>query len=138
MTTSRRAGGSPGARQGEHAADLDWIAITGLAATGRHGVYPEERRDGQLFVVDVRLGLHVETRSDDLADTVDYSVVASDVIGIITGEPVDLLETLAGRIADRCLAEPLVEQAEVCVHKPHAPMGFTFTDVSVTITRSAS
>ncbi|WP_420176901.1 dihydroneopterin aldolase [Luteococcus sp. OSA5] len=116
--------------------DLDWIAVRGLAATGFHGVYDQERRDGQQFVVDLRLGLQIETQTDDLADTVDYSVISTDVVAIITGEPVDLIETLAGRIADRCLAEPRVRVAEVCVHKPHAPMGLTFTDVSVTITRS--
>ncbi|MGO4956719.1 dihydroneopterin aldolase [Luteococcus sp. Sow4_B9] len=116
--------------------DLDWISVRGLAAVGFHGVYPDERRDGQQFVVDLRLGLHAQTSSDDLADTVDYSVISRDVVEIITGEPVDLIETLAGRIAARCLAEPLVRVAEVCVHKPDAPMGLTFTDVSVTITRS--
>lgn len=115
---------------------LDWISVQGLAATGYHGVYPEERRDGQLFVVDLRLGLPIETDSDALADTVDYSVIARDVVAIITGEPVDLIETLAGRVAARCLAEPLVRCVEVCVHKPEAPLGLPFTDVSVTITRS--
>ncbi|MEL4503691.1 dihydroneopterin aldolase [Luteococcus sp. H138] len=119
-------------------ADLDWISVQGLSATGFHGVYPEERRDGQVFVVDLQLGLHVVTDTDRLADTVDYSVISADVVRIITGDPVDLIETLAGRIARRCLEEPLVEVAKVCVHKPTAPMGFTFTDVSVSITRSKS
>lgn len=115
---------------------LDWITVQGLSATGFHGVYQEERRDGQQFVVDLELGLHVVTDTDDLHDTVDYSVIAGDVVAIITGEPVALIETLAGRIAHRCLAEPLVSVAKVRVHKPQAPMGFTFTDVSVSITRS--
>lgn len=116
-------------------ADLDWIRVRGLAATGFHGVYPTERRDGQRFVVDLALGLRVETDTDDLADTVDYSVISADVVAIVTGEPVDLVETLAGRIAARCLAEPLVQQVEVTVHKPEAPMGLAFDDVAVTITR---
>jgi len=59
-------------------------------------------------------------------------------VRMLEGEPVDLLETLAVRIAERCLAEPLVRVARVCVHKPQAPMGLTFTDVSVSITRSKS
>lgn len=115
---------------------LDWISVRGLSATGFHGVHPDERRDGQPFVVDLRLGLHVETGTDELADTVDYSVIAGDVVGIVTGEPVDLIETLAGRIAARCLAEELVQVAEVTVHKPQAPMQLDFADVAVTITRS--
>ncbi|MEL4358521.1 MULTISPECIES: dihydroneopterin aldolase [unclassified Luteococcus] len=118
--------------------ELDWISVHGLQATGFHGVYPEERRDGQTFVVDLDLGLHAVTDTDRLADTVDYSVVSADVVDIITGDPVDLIETLAGRIAQRCLAEPQVRVATVRVHKPTAPMGFTFTDVSVSITRSKS
>lgn len=116
--------------------ELDWIRVTGLEATGYHGVFPEERRDGQRFVVDLALGLPIETGSDQLADTVDYSVIARDVVALTGGEPVDLIETLAGRIAERCLAEPLVRTAQVCVHKPQAPLGFPFTDVSVSITRS--
>ena len=116
--------------------DVDWIRVTGLSATGFHGVFPEEQRDGQQFVVDLELGLPLETHSDQLADTVDYSVIARDVVDIVAGEPVDLIETLAGRIARRCLDEPLVRCARVTVHKPQAPLGFPFTDVSVSITRS--
>ncbi|GAA1392119.1 dihydroneopterin aldolase [Luteococcus peritonei] len=116
--------------------ELDWISVSGLSATGFHGVYPEERREGQQFVVDLQLGLPIETDTDALADTVDYSVIARDVVAIITGEPVDLIETLAGRIARRCLDEPLVQRARVTVHKPQAPLGLPFTDLSVSITRS--
>lgn len=116
--------------------DLDWIRVHGLAASGFHGVHESERRDGQLFVVDLALGVDALATSDELSDTVDYSVIATDVVAIITGEPVDLIETLAGRIAERCLAESLVRAVEVCVHKPQAPMGLTFTDVSVTTSRS--
>ncbi len=118
--------------------DIDQIRVRGLAATGFHGVYPDERRDGQRFVVDLALGLSVDTDSDELATTVDYSVIATDVVAIIEGEPVDLIETLAGRIAARCLQEPLVRCVEVTVHKPEAPMALDFADVSVTIIRSKS
>jgi dihydroneopterin aldolase len=118
----------------------DQVSLTGLAAHGRHGVFPEERRDGQIFVVDVVLD--VDTRpaaeSDDLAHTVDYSVLAAAIVGIVAGEPVDLLETLAARIAHRCLTDPLVEAARITVHKPNAPMAIDFADVAVTIDRSRS
>jgi dihydroneopterin aldolase len=117
---------------------LDRIAVTGISAHGYHGVLDFERRDGQLFVVDVDLG--VDTRaaamSDDLNATVNYASVAADVVAAITGEPNDLIEKLAQQIADACLAYPLVQDVTVVVHKPQAPVGVPFTDVTVRIERS--
>ncbi|MFC6237044.1 dihydroneopterin aldolase [Longivirga aurantiaca] len=118
---------------------LDRIAVRGLSATGHHGVFDFEKREGQTFVVDVVLG--VDTReaaaTDDLARTVHYAEVAADVIALIEGEPVDLIETLAQQVADACLARDGVEAVEVTVHKPEAPVGVAFGDVAVTITRLA-
>jgi dihydroneopterin aldolase len=118
---------------------LDRIAVRGLTATGHHGVFEFEKREGQTFVVDVVLG--VDTRAaaatDDLARTVDYSAVAADVVALIEGEPVDLIEKLAQQVADACLARDGVEAVEVTVHKPEAPVGVAFGDVTVTITRIA-
>ncbi|WP_420112719.1 2-amino-4-hydroxy-6-hydroxymethyldihydropteridine diphosphokinase [Pseudactinotalea sp.] len=117
----------------------DVIRLVGLGGVGRHGVLPEERRDGQLFKVD--LLMHVDTRAaaagDDLAQTVNYAEVASDVVGLIEGEPVNLVETLAARIADAVLARSAVQGVEVTVHKPEAPVGVPFDDVQVTIVRGA-
>ena len=117
---------------------LDRIAVTGISAHGYHGVLDFERRDGQLFIVDVDLG--VDTRaaaqSDDLTKTVNYASVAADVVAAITGEPNDLIEKLASQIADACLAYPLVQDVVVVVHKPQAPVGVPFTDVTVRIERS--
>ncbi len=115
---------------------MDQIAVTGLTAFGFHGVLPEERKLGQRFVVDLFLELPLETRSDSLADTVNYAEVAAAVRAEIEGEPCHLIETLAGRIADVVLAQPLVQRVRVTVHKPQAPVPHDFTDVSVTITRS--
>lgn len=116
----------------------DQVSLTGLAVHGRHGVFPEEKRDGQIFLVDVVLDLDTRpaAENDDLARTVDYSVLAAAIIAIVEGEPVDLIETLAARIADQCLTDPLVEAARITVHKPNAPMAIDFTDVAVTIDRS--
>jgi dihydroneopterin aldolase len=117
---------------------VDHIALRGLRARGFHGVLPRERAEGQPFVVDVVLGLDTRPAAadDDLAKTVDYGVVAAEVTAIIAGPPHDLLETLAQRIADQCLAHDAVREAEVTVHKPHAPISVLFDDVTLTIKRS--
>lgn len=115
----------------------DRIVLEGVSATGYHGVLPEERRNGQPFVVDVELvtDTSVAADSDDLGDTINYAAVAADVRDIITGEPVDLIETLAERIARICLTRSGVVAVQVTVHKPQAPVGVPFTDVRVVITR---
>lgn len=117
---------------------IDRIALTGLTANGFHGVFPEERRVGQPFVVDVVLELNVDTHSDELSSTVNYAEIADDVEAVITGEPVNLIETVAGEIANRCLSHGKVGSVTVTVHKPAAPLSQTFADVSVTISRSRS
>lgn len=115
----------------------DQIIITGIRGTGHHGVFEHERRDGQEFIVDVALDLDIRasSASDDLGDTVDYGVVASDVHALIVGEPLDLIETLAERIAAVCLRHRSVARVTVTVHKPHAPIPVPFTDVAIRITR---
>ena len=117
----------------------DLISITGITAQGRHGVFDHERRDGQPFVVDVVCETDVRPAAgeDDLARTVDYGVVARTVADDIGGEPVDLIETLAERIAHQLLDIPLIDTVEVTVHKPAAPMPVPVTDVAVTVRRSA-
>lgn len=120
--------------------ELDVIRLTGLGGAGRHGVLPEERRDGQVFKVD--LTMSVDTRAaaehDDLELTVDYAAVAAQVVQIVEGEPVNLIETLAARIAAAVLAFEQVRRVEVTVHKPEAPVGVPFTDVEVVLVRSAA
>lgn len=115
----------------------DHIVLRGIRVRGFHGVLEAERRDGQAFVVDVVLT--VDTRqaavSDELSDTVDYAVLTTSLAEIVAGEPVNLIETLAKRLADACLREPLVEGAEVTVHKPGAPVGVPVDDIAVTVTR---
>jgi dihydroneopterin aldolase/2-amino-4-hydroxy-6-hydroxymethyldihydropteridine diphosphokinase len=115
----------------------DQIVLQGVSATGHHGVLPEERRDGQTFVVDVVMDVDLAPAgaSDDLADTVNYAEVAGDIVEIIEGEPLDLIEAVAERIAAAVLTRPLVEAVEVVVHKPQAPVGHPFTDVQVRVRR---
>lgn len=115
----------------------DRIEVRGLRVRGRHGVLDAERRDGQEFLIDAVLA--VDTRpaaaSDDLSLTVDYGGLSERLAAIVAGEPVNLIETLAERLAQACLAEPAVRQAEITVHKPNAPITLPFADVLVTICR---
>ena len=116
----------------------DQIIITGIRGTGFHGVFEHERREGQEFSVDVCLDVSTSAAagSDDLGDTVDYGQVAVAVHALIVGEPVDLIETLAERIAAACLAFGGVQQVAVTVHTPHAPIPVPFDDVQLRIVRT--
>ena len=116
----------------------DRLAVLGIEAFGHHGVFDFEKRDGQVFKVDLALGLDTRpaARSDDLQDTVDYGSLVAAVKQAIEHDPVDLIETLAERIAAVCLTDTRVEWAEVTVHKPDAPIEATFSDVALTIHRS--
>lgn len=119
---------------------LDEITLTGIRGMGYHGVYDFERRDGQEFVVDLSLYLSLApaAASDDVADTVHYGELAEQVVAIIAGEPVNLIETLATRIADAVLTRDLVQLVRVSVHKPQAPIPVPFGDVVVTVTKAKS
>lgn len=116
----------------------DEIALTGLRAIGYHGVFPEERVEGQLFIVDVvlHLSLVAAAAGDDLASTVHYGELANRVVKAVETDPVDLIETVAERVAQIALSYPVVEEVAVTVHKPSAPIEVPFSDVSVTIRRA--
>ncbi|NUR86353.1 MAG: dihydroneopterin aldolase [Nonomuraea sp.] len=116
----------------------DRIALKGLRARGRHGVLPAERELGQEFVVDATLLLDTAPAAagDDLTKTVHYGELAQELVRVVEGEPVDLIETLAQRLADVCLGYELVQGVEISVHKPAAPIPLPFDDVIVTIERS--
>ncbi|MFC5176648.1 dihydroneopterin aldolase [Nocardioides taihuensis] len=115
----------------------DELRIEGLRCFGHHGVFDFERREGQVFVLDLVLGMDTRpaAASDDLHDTVDYGSLVGAVKSAVESDPVDLIETLAGRVADLCLTDDRVEWARVTVHKPEAPIDATFADVALTITR---
>jgi dihydroneopterin aldolase len=118
----------------------DRIAVRGLRAYGHHGVYAFERRQGQTFACDAVLEVDTApaARTDDLENTVNYAELSQRLYATLSGEPVDLLETLAQRLADVCLSYPRVEAVEVTVHKPEADLGVPFDDVTVTIRRTRS
>ncbi len=114
------------------------IKVEGIRGFGYHGVLPEERSDGQTFVVDlaVELDLSAAAKSDDLTDTVDYAGLAAGVLEVIEGDPCNLIETVANRIATRVMADDRIQRVVVTLHKPEAPVGVPFSDVSVTMERS--
>ena len=115
----------------------DRIALKGLRAHGHHGVYAFERERGQMFRVDAVLELDTgpAAAGDDLDRTVNYAELAKQLYRTLASEPVNLLETLAQRLADVCLAYPLVDAVEITVHKPQAELGVPFDDVAVSIRR---
>ena len=115
----------------------DELAILGVECFGHHGVFDFERREGQVFLIDLVLGLDTTSAaaSDDLSDTVDYGSLVAQVKAAVESDPVDLIETLAERISGVCLLDDRVEWARVTVHKPGAPIEATFADVTLTITR---
>ncbi len=118
------------------AVPADRVRLRGLRVRGHHGVLAHERREGQDFVVDAELALDLRAAgaSDDLADTVDYGVLADRLAEVVAGPPLDLVEALAERLAQVCLADPRVVQATVTVHKPSAPVAQQ-VEVSVTVVR---
>ncbi|MBR7743339.1 dihydroneopterin aldolase [Phycicoccus sp. BSK3Z-2] len=117
--------------------ELDVIEVKGVRATGHHGVFDHEKRDGQEFVVDLRLELDLSRagRTDDLVDTVDYGALAQGVVARVEGEPYDLIERLATVIAQDVLGDLRVDEVAVTVHKPQAPVPVPFGDVAVTVVR---
>ncbi|CAN5248760.1 dihydroneopterin aldolase [soil metagenome] len=118
----------------------DNITLTGLRARANHGVLEEERRTGQVFVIDavVYLDLAAAAESDDLDKTIHYGVLAEEIVTAVEGDPVDLIETVAERVARVVLAHRAAVATTVTVHKPSAPISVPFEDVSVTITRTAA
>lgn len=116
---------------------MDEILLSGLTVFGRHGVFDHERENGQNFVIDLRLHLALSdaAASDDVTDTVHYGELAEKVAAVVAGEPVDLIETLAERISVVALEDQRVQFVSVTVHKPHAPIALTFSDVAVTVHR---
>ena len=115
----------------------DEITLTGLRANAHHGVLEHERRTGQVFVIDVTvyLSLADAAASDDLDRTIHYGELAERVVAAVETDPVDLIETVAERVAQVVLSYELAALTRVTVHKPSAPISVPFDDVSVTITR---
>jgi len=115
----------------------DRITLTGVRVRAHHGVFDFEREQGQEFVIDVSVAVDLSAAAsgDDLGRTVHYGELAEAVVAAVSRDPVDLIETVAERVAAVALAHPAVEEVEVTVHKPEAPIRVPFADVAVTIVR---
>ncbi len=120
---------------------MDKIIIRGLRLRANHGVNPEEKRDGQIFELDLTLGADLTRagQTDRLEDTVNYAAVRKTVQRAFTGESYDLIERAAQVVCDAVLAEyPAVEEITLRLKKPMAPMNAVFDYVGVEITRRRS
>lgn len=116
----------------------DRITLTGLRVRGHHGVFEHEKRDGQDFLIDLTVWLDLSraAATDDLTETLHYGELAERTAAIVGGEPYDLIETVAAKVADEVLTDQRVHAVEVTLHKPSAPIPLTFADVSVTLRRT--
>lgn len=110
--------------------------LRGIELFGRHGVFDQERRDGQIFVVDVEWLIDTlrAAATDRLDATVCYQQIYDCVVEIVGGPPQALIETLANRLADVLLARFVaIDSVTVTLHKPQAPLGGKFLDVGIVV-----
>lgn len=117
----------------------DHIFITGLSLHAYHGIMPYEGKVGQTFTIDIKLDIDLAeaARSDKVADTVSYDKVVTCASAAFCAQKYRLIEAAAGRVADAVLAAfPRVRKIKVTIHKPHAPIAATFSDVGVTLERA--
>ena len=117
---------------------MDTIHIKGLRLFAYHGVNPEEKRDGQTFVLDLRLGadLSQARRSDRLEDTVNYAAVVKAVRAAFAAQSFDLIERAAQAVCDAVLEGfPQVEEVSLLLQKPEAPVSAEFDYMAVEITQ---
>jgi len=117
----------------------DRIFIRGLSMHAYHGVMAHEAKVGQTFTIDLDLDIDLSAaaRSDKVADTVSYDKAADCARDAFCAQRFRLIEAAAGRVADAILDKfPRVLAVTVTIHKPHAPIAATFSDVGVVLTRA--
>ena len=122
----------------ERESPIDSIRLTGLRIFAHHGVLDFERENGQEFIIDLEIGVDLApaAASDDVTKTIHYGELAEAVYAAVQADAVDLIETVAERVAAIALGYERALQVTVTIHKPAAPISVPFSDVSVTITRS--
>lgn len=118
---------------------MDKIVIKGLKVFAYHGVNPEEKVDGQNFILDITAfrSLKKAGDTDDLGDTVSYAKILKTALKVTSEAKYDLLEKVAQRVAQQIISEfDTVERIDVCVKKPEAPIKAEFEYVAVEISRT--
>jgi dihydroneopterin aldolase len=119
----------------------DRIFVEGLTLHAYHGVMAHEAKVGQSFGIDLDLeiDLSAAARSDKVVDTVSYDKVVECASKAFSAQRFRLIEAAAGAVADAVLTSfPRVNAVKVTIHKPHAPIAATFSDVGVTLLRKRS
>ncbi|SDE54592.1 dihydroneopterin aldolase [Paenibacillus sp. UNCCL117] len=117
---------------------MDKITMKGMSFYGYHGVFPEENKLGQRYVVDAELHLPLDRpgHADALEETINYAEVCELIAGIVEGPPFKLIEAVAEHIASRVLSTYTgIHAITVRVHKPNPPVRVSFDGVSVEIHR---
>ena len=122
----------------EQNAPMDSIRLEGLRIFAHHGVLEFERENGQEFIIDLEIAVDLApaAASDDVTKTIHYGDLAEAVYAAVQADAVDLIETVAERVATIALGYERARRVTVTIHKPAAPISVPFGDVSVTITRS--
>ncbi len=115
----------------------DTVTLVGLEVFAHHGVFDFERENGQRFVIDVTVWVDLDgaAAEDSLARTVHYGELATAIVAAVEVDPVDLVETVAARVARVALGFAAAERVRVTVHKPDAPIDAVVADVAVSIER---
>jgi len=119
--------------------NYDTVTVANLELFAYHGVNPEEKENGQRFLLDIIMTLDAAkaAATDDLTETVSYSAAVKTARAVFTEQKYDLIETAAVRVANALLETyPLLFDVTVTVKKPDAPMKATFDYVGVTVKRS--
>ena len=117
---------------------MDKIEIRGLEVFAHHGVYEEEQRLGQRFIVDavLKLDLTAAGSGDELADTVNYGSIARQITVLLQRENYQLIERAATVTAEELLnMDEQIKEVTIRLSKPWAPIGLPLDTVSVEITR---
>lgn len=118
---------------------MDKIIIKDLELFCYHGVNPEEKVDGQVFVFDIEayLDLSVPCQTDNVDDTVSYAQIIKTVRRVAQSEKNDLIERVAQRVTDALLIEfDKINTLKITLKKPQAPIKADFNYVAIEIERS--
>jgi 7,8-dihydroneopterin aldolase/epimerase/oxygenase len=117
---------------------MDFIQLTGIRCYGYTGYLPAEQFLGQWFEVDLRMGVDLAPagQSDRIEDTLDYRSVIAAVKEIISTAKFALVEKLAETIMTTVLDFDRVQQVELKLYKPAAPIPDFGGKITIELTRS--